>query len=152
MTPIRTKPPLTHVALWLPEPRPRPPPLGSARRSGPAPAAPTLLTTPANNQAVRSQLANRLAGSGAITRLEARDLSQGRVSFTDMDAAKSIAARLKHTPQAQVAAQLQQAIAQAGASQSKAATLAETAIDLVRMYPKALKKFADDLGVLKHIR
>jgi hypothetical protein len=75
---------------------------------------------------VRTQLANRLAHGGAITAAAARDLSEGTVSYQDVSAARSIVARLKDTPLAQVASNLHKEITAAVASQPTAATLGAT--------------------------
>ena len=105
-----------------------------------------MTTVGASNQSVRTQLAKRLADGGAITAAAARDLSQGSVSHQDMSAARSIAARLKDTPLAQVASQLQKAIAAAGASQPMAATLGATVLDFThgQAYQQALQNLRNN--------
>lgn len=91
-----------------------------------------MTTVGASNQSVRTQLANRLAHGGAITADVARDLSGPTVSHLDVSAARSIVARLKYTPLAQVASNLHKAITAAVASQPTAATLGATFVDYYR--------------------
>jgi hypothetical protein len=86
--------------------------------------------TAINNQSQRTQLANRLADAQVISRGAAADLSEGKVSVQDMEAAKLLAARLKGSPLTEVASALAKAVGAAGASQSTLETLGASALNI----------------------